>query len=53
VLSSNLALNMENRMRQLINVLNVSARSKVYVIAGDVDRSGRISVSIATPRRKP
>jgi hypothetical protein len=47
---SNLSLNIENYMNQLINVLNVAAGCKVYVLVGDLDSQGYISISIGVPK---
>jgi len=50
VLASSLSLNLENRQGQLTNVLNVSSGSDVYVIVGDIENTGRLTVGIATPK---
>jgi hypothetical protein len=49
VLSSSLSLNVDNRLSQLTNVLNVSAGSNVYVVVGDLFGDGRTIIGIAIP----
>jgi len=49
LLSSSLSLNVDNRLNQLTNVLNVSAGSNVSIVVGDLFRDGRIIIGIANP----
>lgn len=50
LLSSSLSLNVDNRLNQLTNVLNVSAGSKVSVVVGELFGDGRTIIGIAIPR---
>jgi hypothetical protein len=51
VFNSNLALNLDNYEGDLTNVANIAAGSPVYVVLGDLDYRGSLSVAIATPRQ--
>jgi hypothetical protein len=44
------SVNMDNRMGQLMNVLNVAPGSKTYVVVGDLSGKNSSSVNIAAPR---
>jgi hypothetical protein len=51
VLNSNLALNVDNYEGHLTNVATIAAGSPVYLVLGDLEYRGSLSVAIATPRR--
>ena len=50
LLSSSLSLNVDNRMSQLTNVLNVSPDSNVSIVVGDLVGDGGTVIGIAIPR---
>jgi hypothetical protein len=50
VLASNLSLNIDNRMNQMINILNLVSGTNVYVVVGDLGGNGRMCVGLAKPR---
>jgi hypothetical protein len=50
MLGTSLSINLDDRLGQLINVLNVSAGSDVWVVIGDVENKGRLTIGIATPK---
>ncbi len=51
LLNASLALNFDDRMGRLVNVLNVAAGADVYVIVGDLDSAGGLDVGLGIPRR--
>jgi len=50
VLASNLSLNIDNRMNQMISILNLVSGTNVYVVVGDLGGNGRMCVGLAKPR---
>ena len=50
VMSSSLALNLDNRMGTMTNIVTVAPGANVYLLVGDVDADGSLTVGIATPR---
>jgi len=46
LVGSSLSLNLTNRLRQLSNVLYVAPYSNVYIVVGDLDNNGRITIGI-------
>jgi hypothetical protein len=51
LLNASLALNFDDRMGRLMNVLNVAAGADVYVIVGDLDHAGGLDVGLGIRRR--
>jgi hypothetical protein len=51
LLNASLALNFDDRMGRLVNVLNVTAGADVYVIVGDLDNAGGLDVGLGIRRR--
>jgi len=51
VLSNNLAVNLDNRQRQMTNVLNVAAGFPVNVVLGDLNNDGSLLIGLATPKK--
>jgi len=51
LLNASLALNFDDRMGRLMNVLNVAAGADVYIIVGDLDNAGGLDVGLGIPRR--
>jgi hypothetical protein len=49
-LPGNLSVNLDNRLGQPVNVINVADADGGFVIVGDVDTTGSIAVGIARPR---
>ncbi len=50
VLNSSLALNLDNAMGTLTNTVTIAPGANVYLVVGDVDADGSLTVGIATPR---
>jgi len=46
-----LSLGLDNRLGQMVNLLNLASRADAYVLVGDLDSTGRISVGLAIPKR--
>jgi FG-GAP-like repeat len=51
LLNASLAINFDDRMGRLMNVLNVAAGANVYIIVGDLDNAGGLDVGLGIPRR--
>ena len=51
LVSRALSLNLDNRLGQLVNVLNLAAGTDAWVIVGDLESTGRISAGLAIPKR--
>jgi FG-GAP-like repeat len=51
LLNGSLALNFDDRMGRLVNVLNVAAGADVHIIVGDLDNAGGLDVGLGIPRR--
>jgi hypothetical protein len=51
LLGGALSVNLDNRQGNLVNALNVAAGLDAYVVAGDLDSTGRLSIGVATVKR--
>jgi hypothetical protein len=48
VMGATLSVNLENRLHRMVNVLNIAPGTDIYVVAGDLDGTGRMTLGLAT-----
>jgi hypothetical protein len=51
VLGRALSLGLDNRLGQMVNVLNLASGADAYALVGDLESTGRISVGLALAKR--